>query len=248
KPGVQTLPGEHALAYARARGTEGGDFDRANRQQQVIMGVFNRVLEFNMIPTLLQKAPTLYAELSSGINTNMDLNEAIKLAWLVKDIPPGEINKGIIGAEHVAFGKSPDGLDILKPLPDKIRVLRDEVFSIEAATRMNEASSMDPEELMVQEGASLSILNGTLTPGLAGRTEEYLNSLGANVILTGDAESKPYNYTEIYDYTGNPYSVEYFVDLMGISEFRIFQRFNPASEVDMAIILGNDWAGSNPMP
>jgi len=39
KPGVQVLNGKYALAYARARHTEGGDFDRAERQQQVIMGI-----------------------------------------------------------------------------------------------------------------------------------------------------------------------------------------------------------------
>ena len=38
QPGVQVLPGEWALAYARARNTGGGDFDRAKRQQQVILG------------------------------------------------------------------------------------------------------------------------------------------------------------------------------------------------------------------
>ena len=41
RPGVQTLSGELALAYARARKTEGGDFDRAVRQQQIIMGIRN---------------------------------------------------------------------------------------------------------------------------------------------------------------------------------------------------------------
>lgn len=248
KPGVQTLPGEYALAYARARNTEGADFDRAQRQQQVILAIRDRVLNFDLIPVLLQKARPLYEELSSGIHTNMGLEEAIQLAWFAKDIPVDQIKRGIIGTEHVAFGKSPDGLDILKPLPDKIRVLRDEVFGIESTTRAEAAVSMEPVDRMAEESARLSILNGTLTPGLAGRTEEYFDSLGANVVITGDAENKPYNYTEIYDYTGNPYTVEYYVELMAISEFRIFQRFNPESEVDVTIIIGNDWAGNNPMP
>ena len=44
QPGVQTLPGYLALAYARARNTIGSDFDRAARQQQVIMGIRDRIL------------------------------------------------------------------------------------------------------------------------------------------------------------------------------------------------------------
>jgi hypothetical protein len=80
------------------------------------------------------------------------------------------------------------------------------------------------------------------------RTQEYLQSLGANVVAIGDAENKPHTYTAIYDYTGNPYTVQYFVDLMNISEYRIFFQYNPESDVDVTIILGDDWAGNNPMP
>jgi LCP family protein required for cell wall assembly len=51
KPGRQTLPGDLALAYARARKTEGGDFDRAQRQQQVIKHMVKR--QYNEWPNTL---------------------------------------------------------------------------------------------------------------------------------------------------------------------------------------------------
>ena len=60
QPGIQTLPGDIALAYARSRNTAGSDFDRAERQQQVIMGVRERVASFEILPTLISKAPALY--------------------------------------------------------------------------------------------------------------------------------------------------------------------------------------------
>jgi LCP family protein required for cell wall assembly len=248
-PGVQTLPGEYALAYARSRHSDGGDFDRAQRQQQVILGIRDRVLQFDLLPVLIKKAPVLYEELSSGINSNLTFDEAFQLAWLAAQIPVEEIRKGIIGTQHVNFGKSPDGLDVLKPLPDQIRLLRDEVFGIttESASPVM-AQGKDNVQLMAEESAKLSLLNGTLTPGLAGRTEEYLKGLGANVFLIGDADNKPQVYTSIYDYTGNPYTVQYFVELMNISEYRIFFKHNPESDVDVAIILGDDWFGNNPMP
>ena len=59
QPGVQVLPGEWALAYARARYTEGGDFDRAQRQQQVIMAIRDRIISFDMLPILISKADVL---------------------------------------------------------------------------------------------------------------------------------------------------------------------------------------------
>jgi LCP family protein required for cell wall assembly len=247
-PGVQVLPGEYALAYARARNTEGADFDRAQRQQQVIMGIRDRLLEPGMITDLIAKAPALYEELSSGINTNFALDEVIQLAWLAKGIPTENISRGIIGEEHVNFGVSPDGLEVLKPLPDQIRLLRDEVFMHTGAFTPAADPNADPLTLMVEENASIKLLNGTFTPGLAGRTMEYLQGLGANVIATNDAGDKPYPFTLIYDHTGNPYTIQYLVELMQVSKFRIMFNFKPDVEEDVTIILGNDWDAVNPMP
>jgi LCP family protein required for cell wall assembly len=248
EPGVQVLPGEWALGYARARNTEGADFARAQRQQQVIMGIRDRLLEPGVITDLISRAPALYNEFSSGINTNFSLDEVIQLAWLAKDIPAENIYQGVIGEKHINFGKSPDGLDVLKPLPDQIRLLRDEIFIPAGAFNPAMDPGADPLALMVEEKASIIILNGTFTPGLANRTMEYLQSLGANITGTNDASDKPYPYTVIYDHTGNPYTVQYLVELMQISKFRIMSRFNPESQADVTVIVGNDWANINPMP
>ncbi len=129
EPGRQQLPGEWALAYARARYTEGGDFDRAARQQQVIMAIRDRILRFDMLPTLVSKAPSLYNELASSIRTNLSLEEIIQLAFLAKDVQDEGIQRGIIGTESVLFANSPDDLSILVPLPDKISIVRDQVFA-----------------------------------------------------------------------------------------------------------------------
>jgi len=248
KPGVQTLNGAYALAYARARHTEGGDFDRAQRQQQIILGIQRRVLKFDMIPTLIAKGPALYSELSSGINTNLSLEEVIQLAWVAQNIDPEDILTGIIGSEYVTLGKSPDGLDILKPISEKIRGLRDSIFATSGLTSPMTYEGMDALDLMIAEGAQIIILNGTLTPGLAGRTSEYLQSLGANVIAVGDAELKPYAYTNIYDHSGNPYALRYFYEMMNLSEFRIHTNYAPERAEDVTIIVGDDWIYNNPMP
>jgi len=248
EPGVQVLPGVHALAYARARNTEGADFDRAQRQQQVIMAIRDRLLEPGTITDIITRAPELYNEFSSGINTNLSLDQVIQLGWLAQQIPTENIARGVISEKQVNFGKSPDGLDVLKPLPDQIRLLRNEIFAPSGSISPFADSDADPQTLMAEEKAAISVLNGTFTPGLAGRTSEYLQSLGANVITTNDASDKPYSYTMIYDHTGNPYTIQYLVELMSISKFRVLSRFAPDSEVDVTVILGNEWANTNPMP
>jgi hypothetical protein len=248
EPGLQVLPGRHALGYARARNTEGADFDRAQRQQHVIMGIRDRLLEPKVITELVSKAPELYNELSSGINTNLSLDQVMKLGWLAQQVETEDIYRAIIGEEQINFGKSPDGLDVLKPLPDQIRLIRDQIFAPSGSLSPYADSDVDMQTLMVEEQAAISILNGTFIPGLAGRTGEYLESLGASGISLGDASEKPYTYTTVYDHTGNPYTVQYLVELMNISKFRVLSRFSADSEADVTIILGEDWYSNNPMP
>ncbi|NTW08944.1 MAG: hypothetical protein HGA28_05185, partial [Anaerolineaceae bacterium] len=63
-----TLDGALLLSYARNRYTEGGDFDRSRRQQQVIMAIRDKIVNLNMLPTLITKAPQIYNQLSAGIH------------------------------------------------------------------------------------------------------------------------------------------------------------------------------------
>lgn len=246
KPGKQLLDGPTALAYARARYTEGGDFDRALRQQQMIMAMRDRILSLG-VTNLLGKASELYNELSAGIHTNLSLEDAIRLGLLAVQVPEANIKRGAIAPpDQVLLAKSPDGSqDILKPVPDKIRLLRDEIFaSFNLASPA--AQGTDARANMQAEGARIVVLNGTFSGGLAAATQDYLNSQGANVINTGDGEKL--TYTRVIDYTGNPYTLRYLVDLMKITPYSIRSEYNPNSDVDVAVILGDDWAGNNPMP
>ncbi len=249
RTGIQTLSGEYALAYARARNSRGGDFDRSARQQQVIMGIRQRILEFDVLPSLIQNAPDIYQNISNSINTNLTLDQVIKLARLALEIDTQDIKSGIIAPPNqVSLGRSPDGLEILKPIPDQIRILRDEIFA-----NVQSAGPLDYEgkttfDLFIEEGASIKILNGTSVPGLGTRTGEYLQSLGANVTIVGDADGSGYSSSSVYDYTGNPYTLQYAAELFGMNQFNIHGRYDNESEVDVTIILGATWANNNPMP
>ena len=247
KPGHYTLPGNLALAYVRLRKTEGGDFDRSQRQQQVIMGIRKRILEYDMLPMLISKAPALYSEISSGVHTNLGLDQAIRLTWLAIQIPEENIKRGAIGAGQVAFASSPDGTQqVLKPLTEKIRALRDEVFS-NTASASPLAISMDISQLVKDENARVTVMNGSSVSGLAARTVDYLKSQGINVVETGNA-SQVSPTTQITFYNGKPYTLKFLVDLMKINKFRIRFANDPAVSADIVIILGDDWAQTNTMP
>jgi LCP family protein required for cell wall assembly len=246
KPGPQMLDGPTALAYARDRYTEGNDFDRSQRQQQVIMAVRDRIMNLNMLPTLIQKSPILVQNLASGVHSNLTLQQMISIAWLASQIPKDNIKKGAIGPDQVVEGWSYDGQQILEPKTDEIRALRDQVFSTDAPVQPMLPTG-DPKELSKQENAKVSISNGTTTTGLAARTKEYLVSQGIDVTATDNAQ-QIYDVTTIIDYTGKPNTRQYLAQLLNVKPANIFSRYDPNSTVDIAILLGGDWAQSNPMP
>ena len=246
KPGVQVLPGEWALAYARARHTEGGDFDRANRQQQVILGIRDRILSFNMLPTLIAKAPTLYSQLSSGIHTNLTLDDAIKLALAAQDVKKEDITQGVINQRYVTFGTSPDNLSILIPIPDKIQLLRDQIFTGSGAVGPETAGSA--LEQMKAEAASIALYDGsTGGTNLGNRTADFLRSQGANIQSVADAPER-YGSTTVIDHTGSPYALKYLVETLKISPNRVYIKYDPSSPVDVELFLGDDWKVNNTLP
>lgn len=246
--GLQHLDGPTALAYARNRDTFGADFDRADRQQQVILAIFDKLTSLGNLPKLIANAPTIYNNLRYGIHTNLTLKEIISLAWTVSQTPRENIKRGVIGPNETTRSFSPDGLDILLPDIEAVRAVRDQVFS----TTTGEAPVAtlyvsNPDELRQAENATVSVLNATTTAGLASETRDYLTSNGINVTNTGNAQEKS-DTTVIIDYTGKPYTVQYLVQLLNIQPNSIYSRYDPNSQTDIAILLGTDWAQNNTMP
>ncbi len=240
QPGIQTLPGDIALAYARSRNTPGGDFDRADRQQQVILAIRDRILTFDLLPTLIARAPAIYQDIADGIRTNLTLDQMIRIGLLAGQIAPENIHRAVIGADAVIFDMSPEGQEILKPIPDQIRLVRDEIFA-STSSGSPVVVNKSLEELIAEEAAKLSVLNGTTVPGLAATTSGMLTDEGFLVTLTDNADQL-YAMTTIIDYSGKPYTLQFLIELLNINPSHIFHSYDPDSKVDIQIILGDDWA------
>ena len=252
--GTQMICGSQALAYARTRhgggssGTDNGDFDRAKRQQAVIMAMRSQILNIYSLPKLVAIAPTLYNQLSAGIKTNLPLDTAIKLAWAGKDVPKESIKNGVIAADMVAYGSviGPDGVkpDVIKPLPDKIRVLRDEVFTNSGALG---PSQTDMTTALKAEAARISLQNGSQDPNILPRTQAYLQSMGLNVVQAATAPQAS-GLTLMTVLNSKIYAMKYLSETMHIPTAQISNKWTANSPADLVIVIGNDWATNNPMP
>ena len=238
QPGVQVLPGDLALAYARAVEPNGSEYNRTKRQQQIVMGIRNRLLDLDTLITMIRKSPALVDELSTGMSTNLTLAQIIQMTWIAVQIPGENIKSGTIGTEHVVVITTVDGQQVLKPIPLSIRTLRDELFSTYGTANPAMAGA-DAREMMLAEGAKVAVFNGTSIPGLAASSANDLKSEGVTIVQAGNALNL-YNHTTITDHTGNPHTLRFLVDLLGISTNQIIHNYDPYSEVDVVIVLGNE--------
>lgn len=251
KPGdYRHLTGPRALAYARCRhesqGCSGGDVGRAKRQQQVILAIRDKVLEPETFATLITQAPQLYAEFSSGIHTNMSLEDAIQLAVLAKDIRVDDIKRGVIDSTMaIPADTTINGVpaNVLRPVPDLIRILRDEIFV--PGGPLSPLAQGAPVALMQSDQARVRIINNTYTAGLEQSTASFLSTQGMQVVEFGSPTGAS-NTTKIILYSSKLYALRYLTELFGVGSQQIIIQSDPASTVDIEIRIGEDWVGKLP--
>lgn len=247
RAGVQDLDGATALAYARYRYTEGGDFERAQRQQDVIMALLEQ-MQWQLPELLATKSDQLFACVQRAIKTNLTMSDMVKLAWTVVDLNKWYVKRAVIAPpEQVLYDTSTDGQQILVPIPDKIREARDSIFAREfgsGSTRVVDGE-YTAEQRLIDEAAKVTIINGSTVPGIAERTAEFLQRYGVQVVSIASGTSSYANALEIRK--GAPYTAKFLKDLMSIPTSSVTLNYDPGSDVDLVLTITDAWANSNPM-
>jgi len=249
--GVQHMNGKRALAYARCRkesqGCSGGDVGRAERQQKVIMAIRDKILDPAQFPRLLAQAPQLYNTFSAGIHTNMSLEDTMKLAVLAKDIPIESIKRGVIDNNMALFATvTLDGVEasVLRPVPDLIRLLRDEIFTVGGP--VGPLADGDALTLMQADAARVRIVNNTYSSDLGERTAGFLTEQGMNVMEQGIPTGAS-DQTVLVLYSPKLYALRYLIETFGIrGSNQVMIKPDPAEIVDIEIRLGEDWINRLP--
>ena len=250
--GMRHLNGRRALAYARcrdeARGCSDSDLGRAKRQQKIILAVRDKVLDPEYFPQFLTQAPQLYEAFSSGIHTNMAIEDAMKLAALAKDIPIESIKQGVIDDDmitYVNFKFNGVPASVLRPVPDLIRILRDEIFV--PGGPLSPLAQGDPITLMQSDSARIRVVNNTSTADLDGRTASFLTAQGMQVVEHG-VPTGTTDRTVLILYSPKLYALRYLVDTFGVTgSSQIIFKPDPAETVDIEIRIGEDWVGRLPL-
>lgn len=229
--GQHHFEGEMALKYARTRHGS-SDFDRIRRQQQVALAVLEKVSDPVVLTRLVAKAPDLYAKVEDSVSTDLKLDQIIALGVLATQVNREEIRSAAIDENCVEDWTTPEGDMVLVPIRERMREKRDYLFGIGPATGEQEES----------EQATISILNGTATPGLAGSTAEYLEANGIQIAIFDNADRQDYDSSLVILNRDKPNTAERITKLLELPGSSIVRGDNPTAEYDVVVILGSDYA------
>jgi LCP family protein required for cell wall assembly len=246
-PGQQHMDGERALQYARSRMST-SDFDRAKRQQQILLAIRDKALGLNLIP----KLPTLAATMMDTVKTDMTLEEMIELARLGPDIDMGNIKQVVIQKPMVYGYRREDGGAVQLPKWDLINPVIADLFTtpVQVVPTPTPAPptptpTLAPVQIaelqnLAAEGARIAVQNGTSEPNYAARVAAMLMQQGYQVVEFGDADRLDYANTVIVNYTDKVYTLERLVEMFQVAPENVRSSSNLRSPIDIRIIVGQD--------
>jgi LCP family protein required for cell wall assembly len=238
--GWQHFDGEVALKYARTRHAS-NDFDRARRQQQVMLAILDRVTSFELLPQLARTAPQLYDTVQSSVSTDLALDQILALGNLAISVDKETIRTGVIDQTCTQPWVTPDGAQVLVPLRDRIREVRDYVWFADATPVAVDGPTAVPLQTPTPEVASVAVLNGTTRAGLAGTTTDKLRAESVDVVYVGNADRQDYAVTQVITYRDKPRTVARLLAVLGLPQTAIVRSADSGADYDVVVVLGMDY-------
>jgi LCP family protein required for cell wall assembly len=227
--GYYHMDGSFALWYARTRkaaNTGGTDFDRNRRQQQVLRAIWRTARDQGLI----QKAPELWNQLTSIVDTNLNLVDALGLAPIALGLDPGDITTYYMfkGYELDHF-KTPNNEDVQIPVPEAFFTTINNFYTPPSANRL------------AAENAKIEIYNGSGHADwdkMAADVIGYKGLVGSAMGATDTSSN-----TVIYDFTGGatPNSLNLILKAYGLKAASVINQPDPNRTVDIKIMLGQDF-------
>lgn len=246
--GLQSMTGTLALRYARSRETT-SDFDRAARQQQVLVALRQKALQLSTLTNPV-KLTNLIDAIGSHVKTDLQLGEIQKLAAIAKDIDQTKIVNKVLDTS--ADGVLIDGSGMIAGAGS---IELPKAGTYDYSDIHDFVKDIFSDHYIIDENARIEVQNGSGISGAAGRITVSLKAAHYNVGEPVNAD-KQYPKTVIYDYTGGkkPYTINYLEQRFGVKAIRITapspspavsgQTQAPSPEI--RIIIGSDYATNTP--
>ncbi|HSX31996.1 MAG TPA: LCP family protein [Candidatus Saccharimonadales bacterium] len=233
--GNQHFDGQRALFFTRTRHTSiRGDFDRAERQRLFIQALSQKLLSAGTFTNPV-KVSKLMSDFGDHIATDFSVGNAIRLAQIGKDVKASAFKSVGLADPPNNFVRTDNlgGASIVRPTAG--------IGDYDDIHNYIRNTLRDP--YLAKENASLAVLNGTTTAGLATAKSDELKSFGYKVSKVGDAPTQAYAHTVIVDMTKGkkPFTKNYLQKRFGLqTTTKLPDSTIQAQGADFVIILGQD--------
>jgi LCP family protein required for cell wall assembly len=229
QPGPQPMDGATALIYTRTRHAD-SDFGRAERQQQVVRAILH---EFQA-KGWLGRAVAL-----PGMLRAVGGEQGARPVVTTMPIDRIDVLLGLMG---LAAAVDPDAMGQFRLGPNELAYENGSnlVWDGPAVQAMLDQWQRPPSE--AAEDATVQVLNGTETAGLARRVALDLEQAGFKILVPDNAPGL-YERTVVYDRTGNPATSRRLARTLGAEVVSGAPPDGILSEADIVVVLGADAAG-----
>jgi polyisoprenyl-teichoic acid--peptidoglycan teichoic acid transferase len=236
--GLQHMDGALALKYARVRHID-TDYQRAGRQQQVIMAVKDKITQSGQLAALLPRLPGLALAMANSVQTDMPVEKAIMLARAVGQMDLANPTRAVVDNSMGKAALDPVKGYILVPDLDKVKAAAAAVFG-QTPGAPAVSSAETTRQAIQAEAARVVVLNGTTESGLGTEIAANLTAEGFQVVAVGNADGADYQQTMlISNGDGHDVTREALVSRFGIAPDRVRSEL-PSDSVDLTLIVGAD--------
>jgi len=238
--GQQHFDGKHALLYAQSRhGSLRGDFDRTERQREVIVALKDKILSLGTFANPL-KVNQLIDAVGDHVSTDFTTNELKRVYDIVKDVPSAKI-------ASIGLADPPNNFVTTDTINSQ-SVVVPRAGEFEYTEIQSYVRNTLRDSFLKSENANIIILNGTNTPGLATLKSTELKSYGYNVTQVADAPTKTYIKTVLIDLTKGvkKYTKSYLEKRLGVTSTTTLPDTSIVpGTADFVIILGSNESGAS---
>lgn len=230
KAGQQHMDGATALEFVRERHAFAQqDLARVQDQQ-----AFSDAAKHTLIsPATWTRYPAILRTLKDSLITNVPFNDLPEMGAQFALSSLGVVQHSYINVANgmVQTGWSNDGQSILTPTsPTVIPNLVHQLFSDPALT---------------QENASVAVLNGTGSAGVASDVQNTLRTLGFQVTATGNADQATYRQCEVIVNPAAGGHVDYSARrLQRILNATLTTQTMPGQGAQIVVVVGSDLPAS----
>ncbi|NBD36019.1 MAG: hypothetical protein GVY30_08460, partial [Chloroflexi bacterium] len=177
--------------------------------------------------------------------SDLALDQILALANLATQVDQSQIRFGVIDSSCTQNWITPDGSQVLVPLRERMRAVRDYVFFENEPTPTPEPaqSNATPAPTTTPEPVSVAVLNGTLRSGFAGETGAYLQKNGLNVVEIANADRQNYANSMVVLHRDKEACASQILKLLQLPPSALIRRQQAESSQDIVVILGEDYPG-----